>query len=170
MKRLVSLFVVIITLFTFIGCTKQDSSPEVNVSINDVVQNIKNKMREDLIAGGVPKDNFKDGILPGYMETELPSDNAGPLTDLFKDEDLEEGVVISHMMNVNSDFIIILKAKDEESVENLLSGLEEMKQQQENIWSSYLPDQYEKVQNNIIKVEGNYLLYVTYDDTLKGNK
>lgn len=34
---------------------------------------------------------------------------------------------------------------------------------QEATWSMYLPDQYELVQENQIKQQGNYLLYVTSD-------
>ena len=67
------------------------------------------------------------------------------------------------MMNVKSDLIFVLKAADESKVQVLKEALEEQKTKQEGIWSNYLIDQYEKVQNNVIKVNGKYLLYATCD-------
>jgi hypothetical protein len=65
-------------------------------------------------------------------------------------------------MNVNSDEIILLKAKDEAHVKSLKEALEREKEAQIKTWEIYLPDQFEKVKNNVIKTNGNYLLYVTY--------
>lgn len=162
MKKILSLIVIIATLFSFVGCTEK--APEVNVPVKDIVANIKEQMIKDMKAAGVPEDMFKDGDLPRYMETDLTSEGQDPISKLFNNEDLEGGIVLQQMMNVKSDLIIVLKAKDESSIDNLKASLEEVKKQQENIWSTYLPDQYEKVKNNIIKVEGNYLVYITYDN------
>ncbi|WP_066496776.1 DUF4358 domain-containing protein [Abyssisolibacter fermentans] len=162
MKKILSLIFIIATLFSFVGCTEK--APEVNVPVKDIVASIKEQMIKDMKAAGVPEDMFKDGDLPRYMETDLTSEGQDPISKLFNKEDLEGGIVLQQMMNVKSDLIIVLKAKDESSIDNLKASLEEVKKQQENIWSTYLPDQYEKVKNNIIKVEGNYLVYITYDN------
>ncbi len=163
MKKFFILAIACLMVFTAAGCSKQQK--EVNVPITDIVEGIKAKMAEDMKAAGVPEDSFKDGSLPGYMETDLASgDLKEPMAEMFNQEDLEEGIVIQQMMNVRSDLIVVLKAKDESKLENLKTSLDKIKEQQEMIWSSYLPDQYEKVKNNITIVEGKYLIYITYDD------
>ena len=70
-------------------------------------------------------------------------------------------------MNVNADEIILLEAKDEKQVASLKEALEKELEGQVQTWKQYLPDQYEKVENNVIKTNGKYLLYVTY--TKPGN-
>ncbi|PAB61089.1 DUF4358 domain-containing protein [Anaeromicrobium sediminis] len=162
MKKISSLIIIVLTLFLFAGCSQQGT--QVNVSVKDIVENIKIQMIEDMKVAGAPEDMFKDGKLPGYMETDLGLEGQDVISKLFNKEDLEEGIVLQHMMNVKSDLIIVLKAKDESKVTNLKASLEKVKEQQEHIWSTYLPDQYEKVKNNIIKAEGNYLVYITFDN------
>lgn len=162
MKKILSLLLVTITVFAFVGCSQE--APEVNVPVSDILEAIKEKMAEDMKEAGVSEDNLKDGNLPGYMETDLTSEEQNPTTELFNLEDIEEGIVLQQMINIRSDMIIVLKAKDESKVESLKASLEEVKEGQVNTWSQYLPDQYEKVKNNILKAEGKYLIYVTYDD------
>ncbi|WP_052045297.1 DUF4358 domain-containing protein [Caloranaerobacter azorensis] len=165
MKKIISLLIIVTTLFTFVGCDQQETkTPEINVSMEDVIKAVKDQMAKDMIAAGAPEDIFKDGQLPKYMEIDLTSEDVqGQIAEMFNKEDLESGIVLQHMMNVKSDLVIILKAKDKNKVENLKASLEKIKEQQEKIWSQYLPDQYEKVKNNIIKINGNYLIYITWD-------
>ncbi|MCY6370091.1 DUF4358 domain-containing protein [Clostridium ganghwense] len=167
MKRILSLAIVVLSIFAFGGCAKKTP----NVPVKDIVESIKNQMTEDMKAAGAPEESFKDGKLPGFMEIDLTSEEtepfAKPVKEKYNMEDLEEGIVLQQMMSVKSDLIIVLKAKDESKVENLKAVLEKEKEQQEKIWSQYLPDQYEKVKNNIIKVKGNYLIYITYENPEK---
>ena len=58
---------------------------------------------------------------------------------------------------------MVVKAKDEKASESVKDGFEKVLSDQEATWSMYLPDQYELVQENQIKQQGNYLLYVTSD-------
>jgi hypothetical protein len=162
MKRILVLAVAAVTLFTMMGCSKQDP----NVAINDIMDGIKTQMTEDMIEAGVPEDRFVDGDIPGFMEVDLVGEEENPMAvafESFNKEDLEEGAVLMQMMNIKSDLIFVLKAADESKVQVLKEALEEQKTKQEGIWSNYLIDQYEKVQNNVIKVNGKYLLYATCD-------
>lgn len=182
MKKLISLLVIALTVVAFAGCNQKETV-DTNVSVKDIVENIKAKMAEDMIAGGMPEENLQEGNVPGYMEIDLTADSEENLNlfgDAVNKDDIAEGIVFEQMINVNSNLIIVLKAKDESSVENVKASLDEVKAQQENIWSTYLPDQYEKVKNTIIKNEGLYFIYITYEDpesietifdnTIKGTK
>lgn len=166
MKKIISMILVMTTIFALTGCT---TKKEVNVPVQDIAINVKQAMKDELISQGMPEDRFIDEQLPGYMEITIPSDDSnqfpGFLTnEIFNSEDIEEAISFEQMMNVKSDIVIIIKAKDESKIANLQASLEEIKQKQEDIWSQYLPDQYEKVKNNVIKTNGNYLIYVTFDN------
>lgn len=166
MKKVLSLLVIALTLFTFIGCSEKES--EINIPVSDILKSIKDEIAKDMIADGAPEDSFKDGNIPRFMETSLISEDAkGLLVDMFNKEDIEEGLIFQHMMNVKSDLIIVLKAKDETKVKSLRESLDKVKEQQDKIWSTYLPDQYEKVKNNIIEAKGNYIIYITSDNPEK---
>src|SRR5690606_33701467 len=120
---------------------------------------------------GMPDALKEDGSLDGYIQSDLvhPSED-DPQSAMFlerlgiKSDDLEAGFVIAAMMNINSDEIILLQAKDDSKVEELEAALKKELEAQTSTWEQYLPDQYEKVKNNIIKTKGNYLIYITYED------
>ncbi|MCY6484862.1 DUF4358 domain-containing protein [Clostridium aestuarii] len=160
MKKILSLIMVILSIFLVVGCGQK--VPDVQVK--DIVGGIKSQIAEDMKAAGAPEDMFKDGKLGMYMETDLTAEETKPIAELFNEEDIEQSSILQVMINVNSDLIIVLKAKDESKVESLKASLEKVKEQQDNVWSQYLPDQYEKVKNNIIKSKGKYVIYITYSN------
>jgi uncharacterized protein DUF4358 len=161
MKKFIGLALIVVTIFTFVGCSQ--TTKEVNVPVNDILVAIKEQMSEDMKAAGMPEERFQDGKLPGFMEVDL-TEEENPMAEIFDNDTIEEGIVLQQMINIKSDLIIVLKAKDKSNVEDLKVALEKVKEQQVNTWSQYLPDQYEKVQNNIIKAEGKYLVYITNDN------
>lgn len=167
MKKILGIVIAVTMIFAFVGCSKQ----EPNVAVGDIMKAIKNQMIEDMKAAGMTEDSFKDGNLPGFLEVDFKSESSDPMTEmmleLFNKEDLEEGYALVQMINVKSDEIFVLKAADESKVSVLKEALEKEKEKQDKIWSTYLPDQYEKVKNNIIKVHGKYLIYITYDNPEK---
>jgi len=166
MKKIISMILVIVTIFALTGCT---TKKEVNVPVSEIAANVKQVMKDEMIAQGMPEDRFIDDQLSGFMEITLPTEQESAFpgflnAESFTSEDIEEAISFEQMMNVKSDLVIIVKAKDESKVANVQASLEEIKQKQEQIWSQYLPDQYEKVKNNVIKTNGNYLIYVTSDN------
>lgn len=163
MKKILSLTILVLSMFVFVGCGQQ--AP--NVAVKDIVKDINGQIIEDMKAAGVSEDMFKDGMVPGYMEVDLTLETPGPISELFNKEDIEEGIVLQQMINLRSDLIIVIKAKDESKVADLETALEKVKEGQINTWEQYLPDQYEKVKNNIIKSKGKYLIYITYDNPEK---
>ncbi|WP_375143132.1 DUF4358 domain-containing protein [Paenibacillus sp. D2_2] len=53
-------------------------------------------------------------------------------------------------MTIRSDELIVLKAVGKKNVNAFKEALEAEGENQEKLWVSYLPDQYEKVKNRII--------------------
>lgn len=161
MKKITIVLIVVFLIIMFAGCS--NGVPKVEVS--SIVEQIKNQMAEDMKEAGILEENLKDGQLPGFMITDLTAEDTDPLFNYeINKGDIEQGYIIQQMMNVKSDLIIVLKADDKTKLDSLEKKLEEIKENQIGIWEQYLPDQYEKVKNNIIKSKGNYLLYVTYEN------
>lgn len=133
----------------------------------EMMTKVKEQIAADFKAGGIEEEVLVDGVLQGYAEIDLLSDDEMGMSLLEKmginKEDLEEGRALLPLMNVKSDQIIILKAKDADKVEALEQGLQLAKEDQIAAWSTYLPAQLEKVENNIIQTNDNFLMYVTYD-------
>lgn len=97
-------------------------------------------------------------------EMELPAMMALSDTELtdflgINAENLESFVVMMPMMNVHATEIMVFQAKEgkletvQEEVDLYLEGYEQM-------WSTYLPDQYELVKNRVEKVVGESTLVV----------
>ena len=164
MKKIISIALIALSIFALVGCTPKE--PAANVPVNDIMDSIKEQVKTDLIAGGVKEEQFKDGKLPGYMITDIMTDENNPTAKLFNKEEVEEGLILQHMMNVNSNLIIVVKAKDDK-VDAVKEVLAKIKEQQDKVWKQYLPDQYDKVKANVIEAKDNYVIYATYDDSAK---
>lgn len=162
MKKIMILLVTIALVLGVTGCTKP-----VNVPIADVLAEVKEAIKADLLASGsFTEEDLAEG-LPGLLEGDLLKDDLMMFVsdpDLFKQELISEGSILAPMFNVMSDEIILLKAKDKGAVKELQAALEQEKENRLTQWESYLPNQYEKVKNTVIKVQGQYLLYATWED------
>lgn len=172
MKKIAGLFILLSLLLFIVGCGNNEGQQEnvaSEVKLEEILTSIKKQIAEDYKASGVEEEILVDGNLQGFnevdlMDTDSESSSAVYIEKLKLDTDqLAEGFILMPMMNVKSDEIILLKAKDDEQVERLKEILEAEKLSQIETWERYLPDQYEKVKNNVIKTNGKYLLYVTYD-------
>ncbi len=113
----------------------------------------------------------EDEILNGYFIEDLTAnDEDQSMTNVvFERMELDpdllaNGQVIGAMMNVNADEIFVLEAKTDDDVAALKESFERELEAQIQTWEQYLPDQYEKVKNNVIETNGKFLLYVTFSD------
>lgn len=172
MKKMIGFVVLAMVAVTMAACSGSAGDKKggaADVSAKDILDGIKEQVVKD-IREVVADDKMTDEeILQSYLEVDLlGSETEDPSIAMFLEklaldkEKLEEGYVLAAMFNVNSDEIIVLKAKDEADVESLKASLQKELDAQIQTWSQYLPDQYEKVKNNVLKTNGKYLLYVTY--------
>lgn len=80
------------------------------------------------------------------------------LTSLYeiKNEDIEEVIGKMPMMNVHASMYLVIKAK-EGSIETVKDKVEQYATTQEQMWATYLPEQYELVQQRKLGTNGNYV-------------
>ena len=83
-------------------------------------------------------------------------------------ENVENVVGKMPMMNVQASMYILIQAKDG-TVETVKSELEKYAEQYEQQWSTYLPEQYELVQNRKVGTVGNvvYMIIAENAETLE---
>lgn len=156
MKKIGVVLSLMVLALVMVACGNE--TEEVTMDTTDVMDKIENQISEDM-----------DGETGMFQRADL-TDVEDPTSQMYFDTlGVERDLVASgygyqSMMNVNSTAILLLEAASTEDVDTLKSGLEAYLENQVNVWSQYLPDQYEKVENNIIKTAGNYLIYITYEN------
>ena len=87
------------------------------------------------------------------------------LSDLyyFSSEDAKQFAIAMPLMNVRATEIILIEA-NEGHLDNVKSGIEKRLQNLDEIWSHYLADQYELVQNAQFVEIGNYYCVIIAED------
>ena len=147
--------------------TEQEETPKVEETVQQKevsIEEIGTSIKEAVIKFfNDPEFQLVEGRVPGWDELDVQDELALGMYPMFADLDIE-GTLYVPMMNVKSDLVAVVKAKDG-NVDAVKTAFEQLKADQEATWSTYLPDQYEKVKANKIIVEGDYVLYVTFDDT-----
>ena len=160
-----------VVIFTMVGCSGSGVNNGIKdeVSVKDIMDSIKGQVVQDIKDAGFDDGQTDEEILQSYVETNLVNaETEDSMTQIFMErteldkELLTEGLMFGSMFNVNADEIIILKAKNDKDAELLKASLQKELDAQIQTWEQYLPDQYEKVKNNVLKTKGNYVLYVTY--------
>lgn len=167
-----------VVIFTMVGCSGsglndgiKDEAATTEVSVKDIMDSIKGQVVQDIKDAGFDDGQTNEEILQSYVETNLvKAKTEDSMTQIFMErteidkELLAEGLMFNSMFNTNSDEIIVLKAKNEKDAESLKVSLQKELDAQIQTWERYLPDQYEKVKNNVLKTTGDFVLYVTYDN------
>ncbi|PAB61090.1 DUF4358 domain-containing protein [Anaeromicrobium sediminis] len=146
MKKILSLLVVFITLFSFVGCSEKVP----NIAMKDIMTNIEN---ESQIVSGLTELDLKKADLNDYEKQIIES------LDLNTD-DIEEGIMKFPMINLQADSVILLKAKDSSKLPELKVSLEKYVENQIKAFENYLPQNLDVVKNHILKEKGNYIILI----------
>ena len=72
---------------------------------------------------------------------------------------IEEVIGEMPMMNVQASMFIVIKATDG-NVQNVKTKVDEYATNYEEMWSRYLPEQYEFVKNRKVGIKGNYVYMI----------
>lgn len=166
MKKLMYIF----SLFLlFLGACSNESSSDGS-SLEEAFSEMKKVIAENSRGSD---GKLKDGQIEGYISSSLTGEDVHEWLKQYIEnmgldlELLEEGYMLKSELDLNSDQIILLKAKNEKDVDQLKATLEKELEMQEQLWANYLVEQYKKVQKTIIKSDGPYVIYITSDDPEK---
>ncbi len=159
----------ILCVFTLIlsGCGGKEEMPDITATIDDITDTITAEIKTSLENAGVAVESgIENGMLGSYSIKRL-NDEDFDLPIEYDKSKLEDGLIITHMMNVKSDMIIVLKAKTDADIPEVENYIKKINQDHLKAWETYLPDQYEKVKNGMTKTFGRYVVYVTFDEPNK---
>lgn len=176
MKKKMSFIGLLILVMIVSACGTNNSSsgnnkPKQGPTFNEVYTAVEATLKEELQAeSGLSEDE----VLGNYFIEDLTATDADmAMVDVLLErmeldpDKLANGKAIGALMNVNADEIFVLEAKEEDDVADLKASLEQELAAQIQTWEQYLPEQYEKVKNNVIQTNGKFLLYVTFSDSEK---
>ncbi len=106
----------------------------------------------------------ENGEISGFATYDVTSEDVKALYPTLSADDFANGTIFMPLMMTNGDLIIIAEAKDADAVAAVQTAFEGVKEAQIQTWQQYLPEQFEKVQNNQIVTSGNFVLYSTFSD------
>ncbi len=165
-KKSIILILCVLT-FAFTGCGKKEEMPNITASIDDITDAITTEIKTSLQNAGVAiESGVENGMLGSYSVKRLNDEDFNLPIEYDKSK-LEDALVVTHMMNVKSDMIIVLKAKTDADIPEVENYIKKINQDHLKAWETYLPDQYEKVKNGMTKTFGRYVIYVTFDEPNK---
>ncbi len=165
MKKFISISILILFIFSLCGCkdNKSENMPKNEIEMTTLESAIKGAIKARLITEGAENTDFEDEILPNYRSIFLSDVSTLNIPDEYDLTIFDDGVAVIHKSADNSDLIAIAKVKDgkQSAAEGLALRLRDF---QMSMADSYLPNQTTKIENNIIKAIGNYIIYITYSD------
>ncbi len=163
MKKILALTIVLL-LFLMVGCGAKESA---DVSTGSILEGFIEKIADDLKGQGYSDDDFEEELLPGYIVIDFnDAEQAGfsSYPDMFDMDKIDGGFEIKGSSFMSADKILVFKVNDTNYLNTIKAALEEDLQAQKDLWESYNPSQFEKVENTIFEIEGNYLYYITYEN------
>lgn len=100
------------------------------------------------------------------------NDKTVEITDLGEEETslryglsgLYSELVCGVSVTITSDEYLIAEAKDSESAKTICDKLEEYRKERIDLFASYAQEQVPKLENAILKCEGNYVFFAVADD------
>ncbi|MEG0579112.1 MAG: DUF4358 domain-containing protein, partial [Niameybacter sp.] len=173
-KKLMAIMMTLAIGGALVGCSVGDKpavSPDQEVTTPEVTPE-----EEGTPEGGEVESALKADITTMTEGLELPMMNA-MMEDMFKDTYgidtnlLKDYYVDMPMMMVHSTEIAIFELNDEADADKIMEGIEKRQQFLADQWQTYLPDQYELVQNYKTAVKGDKILFVVseYADKIVEN-
>lgn len=152
MKKFIALITALVLMLALVGCSG-DGKPSENPSTEPSTEPVAAKSIADFWAEIA--ETYSDN-LPRTME--LNDEDLQTMYGIDASK-LEEYTAQLPMMNVHATEFFIAKVKDGE-MDAVKDGIQSRLDTVDATWSSYLPEQYELVQNHQIVEEGNYILFV----------
>ncbi len=117
---------------------------------------------EDLASKILQSGAFEDELIKVDSEMILKDYN-------FTADEVEEFVSYQGS-GATSEEIVILKVKDKSNLNSIKDKINARIEERKEAFQSYLPKEVGKIDNNILRVEGNYVIFCVSNDSSKVNQ
>lgn len=154
-KKIRMVAILLIVVVSMSACKK---SKEPNVSVQELIDSVAKQIAKD--------NNNADASSLDWNRIDLSKEEGASLLEVMKMESkwVEEGIYFENASNESSDRIILIKVKEDRDMSKVKNALEETKKSQESDWKEMKKEQYEKVKNGTIAIQGKYIMYIVYED------
>lgn len=152
-KKLIFLGIGLFLFFCLIGCSLNKGNEAEN-NINVPVQEIATRIQSEL-------------EWPALLELDDEM-----LQEIYKldPKNLDSYIAKIPLMNVKTDELTVIKTTSLADVKKVKEAILQRAENIKKSFENYLPDQYEKAVNNLIKSNGRYILFVIHEERNKAEE
>jgi hypothetical protein len=137
----------------FAGCGTEVStggSEEITVNVSDMANELQSEI------------TYEDTL------SQLDGDMALTYYGIDKEDVADSVVIVS--TGATAEEIAVFEAVDKDAAADIKTACDNRKEKQTTSYSDYKPAEVSRLDNAIIKSEGNYVVYCVTDDTSKANE
>ena len=149
-KKIAIVIVIVLIIIAVLGIIINNSNKSIQINIEDLATKI------------AESGAFEDEI--AKIDSEMIMSDYNITTDEV------EGFVSYQGSGATSEEIVILKVKDKSNLNDVKDKINSRIQERKQAFQSYLPEEVGKIDNNILRVEGNYIIFCVSNDSSKVNQ
>ena len=149
-KKIAIVIVIVLIIIAVLGIIINNSNKSIQINIEDLATKI------------AESGAFEDEI--AKIDSEMIMSDYNITTDEV------EGFVSYQGSGATSEEIVILKVKDKRNLNDVKDKINSRIQERKQAFQSYLPEEVGKIDNNILRVEGNYIIFCVSNDSSKVNQ
>lgn len=149
-KKIAIVIVIVLIIIAVLGIIINNSNKNIQINIEDLATKI------------AESGAFEDEI--AKIDSEMIMSDYNITTDEV------EGFVSYQGSGATSEEIVILKVKDKSNLNDVKDKINSRIQERKQAFQSYLPEEVGKIDNNILRVEGNYIIFCVSNDSSKVNQ
>lgn len=147
MKKKILIFIIVVVIVAVVLAVMFIPRNSKNIQIN--IQDLASKIAES--------GSFEDQLMQVDSEMVIEDYN-------FSSDEINE-LVSYQGSGATSEEIVILQVKDKGKINDVKSKIDTRLAERKEAFESYLPEEVGKIDNNILKVEGNYVILCIANDT-----
>ena len=147
MKKKILIFIIVVVSVAVVLAVMFIPRNSKNIQIN--IQDLASKIAES--------GSFEDQLMQVDSEMVIEDYN-------FSSDEINE-LVSYQGSGATSEEIVILQVKDKSQINDVKSKIDTRLAERKEAFESYLPEEVGKIDNNILKVEGNYVILCIANDT-----
>ena len=149
-KKIAIVIVIVLIIIAVLGIIINNSNKSIQINIEDLATKI------------AESGAFEDEI--AKIDSEMIMSDYNITTDEV------EGFVSYQGSGATSEEIVILKVKDKRNLNDVKDKINSRIQERKQAFQSYLPEEVGKIDNNILRVKGNYVIFCVSNDSSKVNQ
>ena len=149
-KKIAIVIVIVLIIIAVLGIIMNNSNKNIQINIEELATKI------------AESGAFEDEI--AKIDSEMIMSDYNITTDEV------EGFVSYQGSGATSEEIVILKVKDKSNLNDVKDKINSRIQERKQAFQSYLPEEVGKIDNNILRVEGNYIIFCVSNDSSKVNQ